>query len=126
MKFEFLDITPATFIPRSLQTNVVERGVPRLRTKRDRRGRHLKMSFYYFYILQSKKNGKLYLGSSSNWERRLKQHNSGTELSTKSNILYEIIYFAGFINKKDATDNEQYFKTTAGWRRLKRMLKNTL
>lgn len=84
------------------------------------------MNFYYFYILRSKKNEKLYLGFTKNWKKRFKQHNSGSESATKPNVPYEIIYLAGFISKKDAIECEKYFKTTSGWKRLKRMLKNTL
>ena len=82
--------------------------------------------FDYFYILRSKKNNKLYLGYTNNLETRLKQHNSGTEIATKPNIPYELIYYSAFKNKKDALECEKYFKTTAGWKRIKQMLKNTL
>jgi len=84
------------------------------------------MPFFYFYILLSKKNKKLYLGSTSNLNIRLKQHNSGTVAATKPNIPYNLIHFQGFVSKRDATGCEKYFKTTAGWRRLKKMLKDTL
>ena len=84
------------------------------------------MSFYYFYILQSSKNGKLYIGSTSNLKRRLKQHNSGNNIATKPNIPYKLVHYQAYSNKKDALECERYFKTTAGWRRLKRMLKNGL
>lgn len=84
------------------------------------------MAFYYFYILRSKRNRKLYLGYSKDPLKRLKEHNSGREVATKPNKPYELIYLAGFKNKKDAVECEKYFKTTSGWRRLKKMLKNTL
>ena len=84
------------------------------------------MKYYYFYILRSKKNNKLYLGYTKDLKKRLKQHNSGKELATKPNIPYELIYFSGFTNKADAKKCEEYFKTNSGWRRLKKMLQNTL
>jgi len=84
------------------------------------------MTFHYFYILRSKKNGKLYLGYSKDPFERLKQHNSGKEFATKPNIPYELVHFAGFKSKTDAIECEKYFKTTSGWRRIKSMLKNTL
>jgi putative endonuclease len=79
--------------------------------------------FYYFYILRSKKNGKLYLGYSTNLKDRLKSHNQGINKATKPNIPYELIFFSGFRNKTDAISCEKYFKTTAGWKRLKKMLR---
>lgn len=84
------------------------------------------MRFYYFYILRSLKNKKLYLGYTPDLKKRLKSHDSGKNLATKANIPYELIYFSGFKSKKDVLECEKYFKTTAGWRRIKQMLKNTL
>ena len=84
------------------------------------------MFFYYFYILKSTKNGKLYLGFTSDVKKRIKQHSSGMQPATKPNLPYSLIYYSGFINKKDALNCEHYFKTTAGWKRLHKMLENTL
>lgn len=73
---------------------------------------------YYFYILQSKKNGKLYLGSTPDLKERIKSHNNGENKATKPNVPYELIFYSGFTNKQDAINCEQYFKTTAGGYRL--------
>jgi len=81
---------------------------------------------FYFYILQSRKNGKLYIGLANDLKKRLASHNRGTNLSTKPNIPYKLIHYSAFIDKQDAVECEKYFKTTAGWRRIKRMLANTL
>ncbi|MDP3724079.1 MAG: GIY-YIG nuclease family protein [bacterium] len=82
--------------------------------------------FYYFYILKSKKNEHLYLGYTPNLKDRLESHNSGKNLATKPNTPYELIFFSGFKNKADALECEKYFKTTAGWRRIHKMLENFL
>ncbi|KKR70331.1 MAG: hypothetical protein UU12_C0023G0004 [Candidatus Woesebacteria bacterium GW2011_GWA2_40_7b] len=81
---------------------------------------------YYFYILRSIKNKKLYLGYTPNLKERLKSHNNGKNKATKPNIPYKLMFYSGFVSKKDALACEKYFKTTAGWRRLKQMLKVTL
>lgn len=81
---------------------------------------------YYFYILKSLKNQKLYLGSTPNLRARLKSHNNGENKATKPNIPYELIFYSGFKSKEDAIECEQYFKTTAGWKRIHRMLENSL
>ncbi|MEK7470612.1 MAG: GIY-YIG nuclease family protein [Patescibacteria group bacterium] len=81
---------------------------------------------YYFYILQSIKNGKLYLGYTPNLKERLKNHNNGENRATKPNIPYKLVYYSAFKSKIDALECEKYFKTTSGWRRIKNMLKNTL
>jgi putative endonuclease len=81
---------------------------------------------HYFYILRSLKNQKLYIGQTHDLKTRLKSHNSGENLATKPNIPYELIFYSGFTNEKDAIENEKYFKTMAGWKRIKKMLRNTL
>ena len=82
--------------------------------------------FYYFYILRSQNTGKLYLGYTSNLKNRIKQHNEGKNKATKPYIPYELVFFSGFKNRNDALSCEKYFKTTSGWRRLKKMLVNSL
>jgi len=81
---------------------------------------------FYFYILQSLKNKKLYLGYTPDLKNRLQTHNSGKNKATKPNIPYELVHYSAFKSKKDATACERYFKTTAGWRRLKKMLYNSI
>lgn len=81
---------------------------------------------YYFYILRSLNNGQLYLGSTPDVKARFKSHNAGENKATKPHIPYELIFYSGFINKSDAINCEQYFKTTAGWKRIHKMLENTL
>lgn len=83
-------------------------------------------AMYYFYILQSQINSKLYLGCTSNLKARLKSHNSKQNKATKPFAPYELIFYSGFKNRQDAINCEKYFKTTAGWKRLHRMLENTL
>lgn len=82
--------------------------------------------FYYFYILQSEVSRKFYLGFTSNLKERIKHHNLGKDKATKPYIPYKLIFFSGFRNKYDALNCEKYFKTTAGWRRIKRMLEKEL
>lgn len=81
---------------------------------------------YYFYILRSLKNSKLYLGSTSDLKKRVKSHNAGRNKATKPYLPFELIFYSAFKSKEDAVESEKYFKTTAGWKRLGRMLKNTL
>lgn len=84
------------------------------------------LPMYYFYILRSLKNGKLYLGFSPNLKTRVKSHNNGENKATRPNIPYELISYSAFKSKQDAINCEQYFKTTSGWKRLHKMLENTL
>lgn len=81
---------------------------------------------YYFYILRSISTNKLYLGFTPDLKERLKSHNLGKNKATKPYIPYELIYYSAFINKNDALKCEKYFKTTAGWKRIHKMLQNSL
>lgn len=81
---------------------------------------------YYFYVLRSLKNAKLYLGFSPNVKARLASHNKGENKATKPNAPYELVFYSGFKSKQDAINCEQYFKSTAGWKRIHKMLANTL
>jgi putative endonuclease len=81
---------------------------------------------YYFYILQSIKAKKLYLGQTTDLKNRIASHNNQMNKATKPYAPFELIYYSAFKNKKDCLNCEQYFKTTAGWKRIHRMLENTI
>jgi putative endonuclease len=81
---------------------------------------------YYTYVLRSKKDNRLYTGSSNNLERRLSEHNSGKVSSTKSRGPFELIYYEACMNEQDARAREKYLKTGMGKRYLKNRLKRFL
>jgi len=81
---------------------------------------------FYFYILQSIPTKKLYLGQTTDLKRRLESHNNKTNKATKPYTPFEIIYYSAFKDQKDCVNCEKYFKTTAGWKRIHRMLENSL
>ena len=51
---------------------------------------------------------------------------AGTTKSTAWRRPFEIIFCEYYVDKKDATRREMYFKTTAGKKALKLMLRETL
>lgn len=77
------------------------------------------MNFHYTYVLKSKKDGKLYIGSSGNVEERVKAHNSGDVDSTKGRRPLELIYYEACTTKEKAEKRERYFKTGFGRKFLK-------
>ena len=79
---------------------------------------------HYFYILLSEKDEKLYKGYSENLKKRVIEHNSGKVPATKPRRPLKLIYYSAFPNKYDALAAERYFKSSAGKRRIKQMLKN--
>lgn len=79
--------------------------------------------FHYLYILQSLKDKNFYTGITSDLKRRLKQHNSGENISTKPRRPFKLIYYEAYLFKKDAEAREKYLKTSMGKRILKKQLR---
>jgi len=66
---------------------------------------------YFVCILRSRKDNNVYIGITSDIERRLKQHNSGKNLSTKYRTPFDLIYSEKTENRVDARNREKYFKS---------------
>ncbi len=81
---------------------------------------------HYVYVLLSGKDGKFYIGLTSDLKRRLKEHNDGKASSTKSRRPLKLLYYEAHISKEDAKRRENYFKTTKGKATLKQMLRGAL
>ncbi|MBU2592827.1 GIY-YIG nuclease family protein [Patescibacteria group bacterium] len=80
---------------------------------------------YCVYVLQSLKDKKLYIGSTSNLNQRLTHHIKGHSLATKSRRPLTLIFCEYFLAKKDCLRREKYFKTSPGKRALKIILKES-
>lgn len=77
---------------------------------------------YSTYVLKSLKDSKLYIGSTSDLYKRVKDHNTGKNKSTKYRKPFILIYSEKFTNLKDARKREIQFKRShsvlyraAGW-----------
>lgn len=67
------------------------------------------------YILKSEKNRKRYVGSSSKpAEDRTKEHNSGTNVFTRHNKPWRLIYQEQFATKDEALRREKFLKSGQG------------
>ncbi len=82
--------------------------------------------FFYVYVLESTINNNLYIGSTSNLVRRVKEHNLGLNQSTKAYTPWKLIYYEASLSQQDAKRREYYLKTNQGGRLLKRRLKEYL
>lgn len=78
---------------------------------------------FYVYLLSSKSANKLYVGKSSDLRRRIEEHNTGQNMSTKAHRPWEVIFYEAYTNRDDANRREKYLKTTQGRQALRRMLK---
>ena len=77
---------------------------------------------FYFYVLYSLKDEKLYKGYSENIAARLLKHNAGGNISTKNRRPFALIYLESFLSKQEALDRERWSKTLEGGSELKQIL----
>lgn len=74
------------------------------------------MKSYFVYILASKTNGTLYIGVTSNIQRRLEEHINGlAESFTSKYGLKRLVYLEEYRNPTDAIKREKQLKN---WKRL--------
>src|SRR2546428_3033112 len=84
------------------------------------------LGFWYVYVLQSERDGGLYVGSTNLLRRRLYEHAMGKTTSTARRRPLRLIYFEGHLSKLDAARRERYFKTARGKRSLYQMIRDSL
>lgn len=65
----------------------------------------------YTYILKNKKDSQLYLGSTTDLRKRLKEHNEGKVFSTKFRKPFELVYYyEAYKSESDARKREANLK----------------
>ncbi|MFA6588025.1 MAG: GIY-YIG nuclease family protein [Patescibacteria group bacterium] len=65
---------------------------------------------YFVYLLRSKKNKAIYIGSTNNLKLRLRQHNKGLVFSTKRYMPWELVYYEAYNNEGQARLREKRLK----------------
>ena len=68
---------------------------------------------YYVYILKSIKDKKLYIGYTNNLSRRIREHNSKLNQSTKSRTPFKLVYCEAYQSHQDAKKREYNLKLRA-------------
>ncbi|MDO8495943.1 MAG: GIY-YIG nuclease family protein [bacterium] len=68
---------------------------------------------YYFYVLKSKKDSKLYFGYTSDLKIRFEQHNQGKVTSTKNRRPFFLSYYEAYKAEEDARNREIQIKRRA-------------
>ncbi len=79
---------------------------------------------FYTYILQSKKDGKLYTGSTKNLKLRFEQHTNGKVESTKYRRPLKLIYYEASIKEDDSRRREKVLKSYRGKMFIRNRLKS--
>lgn len=68
---------------------------------------------HYVYILKNLE-GKFYIGSTANLEKRLVKHNNGGSKWTKNHRPWQIVHSETFLTKTDALKREKEIKSYKG------------
>ena len=78
---------------------------------------------FYFYVLYSLKDNRLYKGSSADLPKRILQHNAGMTNSTKNRRPLILLYLEIYDEKSEALARERWSKSLEGGAALKQLLK---
>ena len=69
----------------------------------------------------------IYIGSTNDLHKRLREHNNGKSRSTKRYIPWELVYYEAYISEVDAREREKKLKHHGkGLAELKKRIKNSL
>ncbi len=68
----------------------------------------------YVYVLYSSDFDRIYIGMTNNLNRRLQEHNSGQNKSTKAYLPWKHIHQELFPDRITARAREKYFKSYRG------------
>jgi len=77
---------------------------------------------FYVYLLQS--GAHRYIGSTNDLRKRLAEHNSGQNQSTKAHMPWRLIYYEAHTARGAAERRESYFKTSPGRRALYKIVQS--
>ncbi len=77
---------------------------------------------WYIYVLKSQKDGRHYIGFTSDLEKRLLRHNSGGNISTKHRRPLELIYSEQYEDRITALRREKEIKSWKGGEMFKKLL----
>jgi putative endonuclease len=76
---------------------------------------------YSTYVLRSESRDQLYIGSTSNLEIRLPEHNNNLAPATKNRGPWRLVYSENYPDRSKAVRRERYFKTGKGRDELRRL-----
>ena len=77
---------------------------------------------FYTYALRNLQRNYIYVGLTDNLERRINEHQSGKNKTTRPYRPFELIFSESFPNRIEARKNEIYLKSGIGKEFLKRLI----
>ncbi len=78
---------------------------------------------YCVYVLRSQKDNLFYTGFTADLNKRIEEHNNKSQFATRQRIPFQLVYYEGCLNKKDAIIRERYLKSGMGKKYIKNRLK---
>ncbi len=82
---------------------------------------------FYIYLIKSRKDKKLYIGLTTQLNKRLQQHNEGVSQSTKLRRPFDIVYYEAYRSSQDAHKREKNLKLfSKAYYALKRRISDSL
>lgn len=79
----------------------------------------------YVYVIRSEKDGRFYVGLTSNVKKRVSQHNAGRTRSTKAYRPWKLFFFEECLNRIEARKREKYLKSGYGKQWIKEKFKRS-
>lgn len=76
------------------------------------------------YVLESEKDGNLYVGCTGDLESRIEYHNNGRVKSTKNRRPFKLIFSEEYPDCYEAYRMERFYKTAPGKKVLKEKIKH--
>ncbi len=77
---------------------------------------------FYVYVLQSRKDLKLYVGITNDVKQRFLRHNEGRVKSTKNRAPFSLVHQEIFTDRKTARSREKFLKSGNGRKVLEKVL----
>lgn len=81
------------------------------------------MKMYFTYILKSEKDGKYYIGSANNINKRLIDHNKGYSRYTKGRGPFRLVYKEDYKTLSEAKKREYYLKSLKSKIAIEKLIK---
>ena len=79
---------------------------------------------FFTYILESERDGRYYIGYTSDLDQRLHRHNAGYEKATKYLRPWTLVYCEEYTTKQEALAREKQLKRWKKRSRLERLIKS--
>ncbi len=76
---------------------------------------------WFVYVLKSLKDKNLYIGLTSDLDKRIERHNNGYEKATKGRRPFKLLHFEQYESRPEARKREKYLKSGFGREIIKKL-----